>query len=255
MAVQTTGGEEWVKVLLLLSSELGLPLLVLHERYSRYQRTSYWVDAQEIQERQIRRLSFNDALEALTQIDAGKRTGCLIISLTSFLLCSLPFAILTTALPFLPSLCHAYPRSAIITPDPCSVPHSLTGAKFPLFFKRRDEEAPEAFDSPNDDVALQDYTIYSFVGQMSAPVAPAWLISMHENLKKIAEAARQARKRTNENKAAETSKRPCLGKSRRERALPEGEANSARETRLAKVKNSWHPFCVGKPLYIADVSY
>ena len=81
MADQPTGGGAGgacEEVLLLLSFEFGMPLLLLTERDSRVDALSYWVDAEEDEERRIRRLSYDDALEAFIKVGAGKQTGCLI---------------------------------------------------------------------------------------------------------------------------------------------------------------------------------
>ena len=66
MADQPTGGGAGgacEEVLLLLSFEFGLPLLLLHEKDSRLDALSYWVDAEEDQERRIRRLSYDGGRE------------------------------------------------------------------------------------------------------------------------------------------------------------------------------------------------
>ena len=81
MAAHRTGrgaGGACEEVLLLLSFEFGMPLLLLTERDSRVEALSYWVDAEEDEERRIRRLSYDDALEAFIKVGAGKQTGCLI---------------------------------------------------------------------------------------------------------------------------------------------------------------------------------
>ena len=56
------------EVLNLLSSELGMPLVVLREKASRHDATTCWVDSEE---EKLLFMSYNDALKELTKIEAG----------------------------------------------------------------------------------------------------------------------------------------------------------------------------------------